>query len=128
MIRKENKFLFNQVHVVGRLCNTPQKCFTKRKQLFTRFLVKSQFKDEVFIPFIMFGKEVDIVCTKFKQGDVVALNGQISTRENKQGMLMFELIVNEIKLITKSTIQIPTEDKFKTIVALYDKDVVDKRF
>ena len=127
MQKPEANILFNQVNVIGRLCNTPQKQFTSRKKLFTRFLVKSRYKNQAFIPFIMFGKDVDIVCTKFQQGDVVAVTAQISTRENKQGKLMIDFIVDEVRLVTKSKVQFPTEDKFKTIVALYDKDVVEGR-
>lgn len=127
MIKQGDNIVFNQVNVIGRLCNTPEKHFTARKQLFTRFLIKSRYKEEVFIPFIMFGKGVDIVCTKFQQGDVVAITAQISTRENKREQLMIDFIVSEVKLITKSKIKYPTEDKFQKIVALYDKDVVDRR-
>ena len=41
--------------------------------------------------------------------------------------LMIDFIVDEVRLVTKSKVQFPTEDKFKTIVALYDKDVVEGR-
>lgn len=127
MIKQGANIIFNQVNVIGRLCNTPEKNFTVKKQLFTRFLIKTRYRDEAFVPFIMFGKDVDIVCTKFHQGDVVAITAQISTREDKQKQLMIDFIVSEIRLVTKSKIKLPTEDKFRKIVALYDKDLVDKR-
>lgn len=126
-MRKRKNGLYNQLNVIGRLCTTPQKRFTKDKKLFTRFLIKTCCQDEVFIPFIMFGREVDIVCTKFQKGDIVAITAQVSTRESRQQRLLIDFIVSEIKLITKSKVVMPTEDKFQMIVELYDKDVIDRR-
>lgn len=123
------ELIFNQFEFCGRLMETPVKSFTKNKQLFTRFLLKTSCgKNETQIPLIMFGEEVDVACTKLKIGDIVCLKGQIMTRENKNKLLMIDMIVTEIKKIASSKIKYENcEDKFKQTIALYDLKAIDKR-
>ena len=73
----EGNSLFNNFSFIGRLCNTPEKKVCKQgRVLFTQFLLKTKFgKKDVRIPLSMFGSCVDIVCTKYKIGDVVAVSG-----------------------------------------------------
>lgn len=124
---KKSKFTYNEFYFIGRLCNTPVKDFTKKKQLFTRFVLNTFFHKEEKMPFIMFGKDVDIVCTKFQQGDVVAVKGQISAREKDNDKLLIDLVVLEMELISKSEIEYVNEDRFLKTIELYDIKKVEKR-
>lgn len=118
---------FNSFNITGRLCNTPIKDFTKNKQLFTRFVIKTKYDKEIYVPLIMFGQEVDVVCTKYQIGDIVTVKGFISTREVCDEKLLIDFIVTEMMLLTKAEVQIVEEDKFLKVVELYDLNKVTKR-
>lgn len=125
----EGNSLFNNFSFIGRLCNTPEKKVCKQgRVLFTQFLLKTKFgKKDVRIPLSMFGSCVDIVCTKYKIGDVVAVSGRVNSSENSDGELKIDFVCGEIKLLKKTTTVPAIEDRFKTIVALYDTDNVTNR-
>ncbi len=124
---KKTFAIFNEFNLIGRMCNTPQKEFTKNNQLFTRITLKTRFRNEIYIPIIIFGKEVDVVCTKFQIGDVVAIKGQISSREKQDGKLMIDFVATEMQLISKTNFEIVQEDKFLKIIELYDPEKVAQR-
>lgn len=126
-MKQKNYFTINNFHLIGRLCNTPCKDITKNKQLYTRIMLKTRFINEIYIPLIMFGYDVDIVCTKYQQGDVVAVEGQIASREKQGGKLMIDFVITSIQLISKSKVKIVPEDNFKKIIELYDPDKVAMR-
>lgn len=125
--KKKNKFTYNEFNFIGRLCNTPFKYFTRNNQLFTRFVLKTYYQQEEKLPFIMFGKDVDIACTKFQKGDLVAVKGQIYSKVVGDDKLLIELVASEMKLISKSEIQYVNEDRFLKTIELYDIKNVEKR-
>lgn len=124
---RKNKWTYNEFYFVGRLCNTPIKDFTKRKELYTRFVLRTCIYRKIKIPFIMFGPDVEVVCTRFHQGDIVAVKGQVSSREKFKDKVLIDFIVREMVLVSKSKIKPTSEDNFLKIIELYDIRNVDKR-
>lgn len=117
--------LFNIVQVVGRLCAAPQKNYTRNKILKTTFLIKTD--GNTIVPFKMYGQSVDIACTKFKLGDIVAIRGKVSSKSSKKGKLRFTFYATDIALVSRCPKELPTEDRFKKIVDLYCPQKIDER-
>lgn len=125
MLSQHIKSTFNYVQVIGRLCATPQKDITKKGILKTCILIKTEAN--TMIPFRMYGEVVDIVCTKFKIGDVVVATGKIRSSSSKKGKLKFRFYCTELTLGSRGTVELPNEDRFKKIVELYSPQSIDKR-
>lgn len=130
-----NISIYNHCRFVGRLRNTPVKRQIKKGVLTTYVEIitkygphkKTQNQKYSIIPIIFYGQDVDIICTKYKIGDFVAVECEVFTEETDDFKLNIQFVGSQIILLKTSNVEYVDTDRFRKVIKLYEPRNVTRR-